>query len=116
MALYFEPARVVDGVIVRDAIGLRAYPVVGAEVNKVAIRSTRNRTRFGELLGIFHCPILRSLNAISPAIIKQRGLHLIGKNGVEHCHAFDSLSKSQHEQSKPSHAKRKNIDVHILVS
>jgi hypothetical protein len=38
LAWYFEPAdRVVDSVIVRDAIGLRANPVVGAEVDKVAV-------------------------------------------------------------------------------
>jgi uncharacterized membrane protein YeiH len=39
LAWYFEPVdRVVDNVIVRDAIGLRAYQVVGAEADKVAVR------------------------------------------------------------------------------
>jgi hypothetical protein len=39
LAWYFESAdRVVDSVIVRDAIGLRAYPVIGAEADKVAVR------------------------------------------------------------------------------
>jgi len=36
---YFEPAdRVADSIIVRDAIGLKAYPVVSAEVDAVAVR------------------------------------------------------------------------------
>jgi hypothetical protein len=36
---YFEPAdRMVDSIIIRDAIGLQAYPVASAEVDKVASR------------------------------------------------------------------------------
>jgi uncharacterized membrane protein YeiH len=53
LAWYFEPAdRVADSVIVRDAIGLRAYPVVGAEVDKVAVRH-QEIAQFGELLRYF---------------------------------------------------------------
>jgi len=36
---YFEPAdRVADSIIVRDAIGLKTYPVVSAEVDAVAVQ------------------------------------------------------------------------------
>jgi hypothetical protein len=36
---YFEPAdHVADGIIVRDAVGLKSYPVVSAEVDAVAVQ------------------------------------------------------------------------------
>jgi hypothetical protein len=44
---------VVDGVIVRDAIGLRAYPVVGAEVDKVAVRQQEIAQDLANLSGYF---------------------------------------------------------------
>ena len=83
---YFESAdRVQDSVIVRDAIGLRAYPVVGAEVHKVAVRQHEIAQDLANLSGYFIARFCIRQKAISQrlSIIKLRDLHLIGKNGIE---------------------------------
>jgi hypothetical protein len=54
LAWYLGPAhRVVDSVIVRDAIGLRANPVVGAEVDKVAVRQQEIAQDLANFSGYF---------------------------------------------------------------
>jgi len=62
---YFEPAdRVVDSIIVPDAIGLKTYPVVSADVDKVASRLQKIAEALANFSGYF-IPryVLRSLGA-----------------------------------------------------
>ena len=94
MAWYFEPAdRVVDSGIVRDAIGLRANPVVGAEVDKVAVRQQE--------IAQDYQPARINYQAARSPLDREKWYRALGR------HAFDSFLKSQREQSKPGHAKRK---------
>jgi hypothetical protein len=51
---YFEPADiVVDSIIVRDAIGLKDYPVVSAKVDEVATRLQKVAEDFANFSGYF---------------------------------------------------------------